>query len=416
MAHQFDVIVIGAGAAGLMCAAKAAELSADVLLIERNERAGRKIMITGKGRCNVTNNCDAQEVIKNTKTNGRFLYSSVYSFTPADTMELFESLGVKLKTERGNRVFPVSDKAVDIVDALVKYTKKSGVKTCTARIKKLIITDGILRGVEDEDGRQYFADKVVIATGGVSYPGTGSTGDGYILARSAGHTIIQPQPSLIPIISYESYCAEMMGLSLKNVTVTLFDKKKNKKLFSELGEMMFTHFGVTGPLILSASSHMDAKKLDNYEIIIDMKPALSEQQLDARILRDFSKQLNRDFINSLSELLPSKMIPVIVKLSGIAPDCKVNQITKEQRADLVHAIKNIKVTPKGLRPVKEAIITSGGVCVKEINPKTMESKLLPGLYFAGEVIDVDAYTGGFNLQIAFSTAQCAAKAICETIY
>ena len=412
MTHQFDVIVVGAGAAGLMCAAKAAELSADVLLIERNERAGRKIMITGKGRCNVTNDCDAQEIIKNTKTNGRFLYSSVYSFTPYDTMELFESLGVKLKTERGNRVFPVSDKAVDIVDALVKYTKQNHVKTCNARIKKLIVEDGVLKGVEDYDGRRYYADKVVIATGGVSYPGTGSTGDGYTLAKSVGHTIIQPQPSLIPIIAEEDYCAKMMGLSLKNVTVTLWDKKKNKKIFSEIGEMLFTHFGVSGPLILSASSHMDAKRISDYEIIIDMKPALSSEQLDARILRDFSKQLNRDFINSLSELLPSKMIPVIVSLSGIEPDRKVNQIKKEERAALVNAIKNIKVTPKGFRPVKEAIITSGGVCVKEINPKTMESKLLPGLYFAGEVIDVDAYTGGFNLQIAFSTAQCAARAVC----
>ncbi len=380
MSHRFDVIVIGAGAAGLMCAACAAENGADVLLIERNERPGRKIMITGKGRCNVTNNCDAQEVIKNTKKNGRFLYSAVSLFDPKDTMALFEKLGVKLKTERGDRVFPVSDKAVDIVDALFKFAKDNGVKICNARIKKLIIENGELSGVEDFNKNRYFANKVVVATGGVSYPITGSTGDGYTLARQAGHTIIEPQPSLIPIVSEESYCADMMGLSLKNVTVTLWDKKKNKKIFSELGEMLFTHFGVSGPLILSASSHMDAKKLENYEITIDMKPALSEQQLDARILRDFSKQLNRDFANSLSELLPSKMIPVIVRLSGIAPGCKVNQVTKEQRARLIKVIKSFKVTPKEFRPVKEAIITSGGVCVKEINPKTMESKIMPGLY------------------------------------
>lgn len=407
MSQKYDVVVVGAGAAGAMAAGTAAQRGLNTVIIERNPRIGRKIMITGKGRCNVTNNCDNPAFINAVKVNGKFLYSAINTFSTQDTMSFFQNLGVPLKTERGNRVFPVSDKSVDIVDALAKFIRTSGAKLVEGRCKALIIKDGAVLGVKLEDGTSLQADNVIVATGGLSYPTTGSAGDGYLLAKQAGHNIVTPTPSLIPIVTNELWCKDLMGLSLKNVTVTLTDVQKNKVLYHEMGEMLFTHFGVSGPLILSASSHMKQENLHNYVIEIDLKPALSVEQLDARLLRDFAKNLNKDFLNSLSELLPRKIIPIMVELSQIDGCEKVNQITKEQRRAFAELIKHLRITPRAFRPIDEAIITSGGVHVKEINPKTMESKLVKGLYFAGEVMDVDAYTGGFNLQIAFSTGALA---------
>lgn len=369
------------------------------------------MLITGKGRCNVTNNCkELNELISNVPVNGRFLYSAFSNFMPSDTVDLMEDMGVPLKCERGNRVFPVSDKAVDIVDALTHYGTDDGAEVIHGRAKELIIEDGTLKGVRTDDGEEIFADSVIVATGGMSYPQTGSTGDGYELARQAGHTIVEPKPSLVPLTAHEGFCSELMGLSLRNVGMKVIDTKKNSKVvFEDFGEMLFTHFGVSGPMVLSASSHLREMEKGRYHILIDLKPALTAEQLDARILRDFSENANRDFINSLGALLPRKLIPVVVRLSGIKSNSKVNQITKEQRRRLVEILKEFKVTVKGFRPIEEAIVTSGGVKVSEINPKTMESKLLPNLFFAGEVIDVDAYTGGFNLQIAFSTGRLAGE-------
>lgn len=409
MANRYDVLVIGAGAAGLMAAGQAAALGKSVLLLEKNERPARKVMITGKGRCNVTNNCDETAFIAQVKTNGRFLYSAVSAFPPRDTITFFEEQGLKLKTERGNRVFPVSDKAVDVVDCLVRYVKEQGVHLVTGTAKSLMIENQAVYGVVLEDGSKIEASSVVVATGGLSYPLTGSTGDGYRLARQAGHTIIEPTPSLVPIVMQEGWCKDVMGLSLKNVTLTVREKGKNKPAFSELGEMLFTHFGVSGPLVLSASSLMDARRITDYTLSIDLKPGLSEEQLDKRLQRDFSINLNKDFINSLGDLLPKKLIPVIVYLCGIAPDTKVNQLTREMRKALVDTIKSVQLSPKEFRPIEEAVITSGGVKVTEVNPKSMQSKLCEGLYFAGEVIDVDAFTGGYNLQIAFSTGVLAGR-------
>ena len=400
------ILIIGAGAAGLM-----AGRGKDVAILERNDKPARKVAITGKGRCNVTNNCkELSELIANVPTNGRFLYSAFSNFMPQDTIDLIEDMGVPLKCERGNRVFPCSDKATDIVDALVHYGTDDGAQIIHGRAKELIIKDGVLKGVRTFDGEEIAADKVIIATGGKSYPLTGSTGDGYELARQAGHTIIEPKPSLVPLNAHEGFCTDLMGLSLRNVTMKVIDtKKKNKIIYDDFGEMLFTHFGVSGPMVLSASSRIRDMEPGRYIISIDLKPALTEEQLDARILRDFSENTNKDFINSLGALLPRKLIPVTVKLSGIRANEKVNQITKEQRHKLVTLLKNFKVTIKSFRPIDEAIVTSGGVKVSEIDPKTMQSKLLPGLYFAGEVIDVDAYTGGFNLQIAFSTGRLAGE-------
>lgn len=402
-----DVLVIGAGAAGMMAAGTAGENGADVILLERNERPGRKVMITGKGRCNVSNNCkDIQSLISNVPTNGRFLYGVFNGWMPSDTVDFFESRGVLLKVERGNRIFPVSDKAVDIVDCLHTYADKNA-RFVQGRATELIIKDGAVKGVKLTDGSVINAEKVIIATGGKSYPQTGSTGDGYSLAQQAGHTIIDPVPSLVPLEAHEGYCSQLMGLSLRNISIRVMDTEKNKKVYEDFGEMLFTHFGVSGPCILSASAHMRNMKKGKYEIYIDLKPALTEEQLDARILRDFSENTNKNFINALDALLPKKLVPVIVKLSHIPMATKVNQITREQRAGLVKLLKNLKVTVTGFRPIDEAIVTSGGVSTKEISPSTMESKLVSGLYFAGEVIDVDAYTGGFNLQIAFSTGRLA---------
>lgn len=412
-----SLLVIGGGAAGLMAAGTASNEGVETIVLERNERPARKVMITGKGRCNVTNNCPSlQELIQNVPRNGRFLYGAFSRFMPSDVMDFFESRGVELKTERGNRVFPVSDNAVDIVDALVSYAK-SRARIMNGRATKLIFENGKVTGVETEDGDIIYADKIIIATGGLSYPGTGSTGDGYKLAKQAGHNITELVPSLVPLEIHEGFCTDLMGLSLRNVATKVVDTESGKTVYSDFGEMLFTHFGVSGPMILSASAHMRNMKSGKYKIYIDLKPALTIEQLDARILRDFSENTNKNFINALNSLLPKKLVPVIVKLSGINLATKVNQITKEQRRKLAELLKGMCVTVTGFRPVSEAIITSGGIDVSQINPKTMESKLAEGLYFAGEVIDADAYTGGFNLQIAFSTGRlaglCAAEKITE---
>lgn len=411
MNNTYDVLVVGAGAAGMLAAGFAARRGKTVALLERNARPGRKLMITGKGRCNVTNNSDNTAVMNAVRSNGRFLYSALSRFGTQDTMRFFETLGVPLKTERGNRVFPESDRAVDIVDALARFAQDSGARLVPeCRCASLLLENGAVRGVKLEGGGELLARAVIVATGGKSYPVTGSTGDGYTLARQAGHSVVPPSPSLIPIVTNEAWCAELMGLSLRNVTVTLTDAaKKGKPLYKELGEMLFTHFGVSGPLILSASSHMSAQHLANYTLHIDMKPALDLEQLDARILRDFSAAPNRDYFNSLSELLPRKLIPIAVRLSGIPGATKVNQITREQRRAFAALLKDICITPERFRPIEEAIVTAGGVTCKEIDPKTMRSKLADGLLFAGEVLDLDAYTGGYNLQIAFCTGVLAGE-------
>lgn len=398
------VIIIGAGAAGLMAACSAGKCGHEVVLIEKNDRFGKKLAITGKGRCNVTNDSPVDELIKNVPVNGRFLYSAFNAFSAYDTMDFFENAGVKLKTERGNRVFPESDKAQDIVNALVSEMKKYNVKAIKDNVVRITTANGAASGVLLSDGKKISAERVIVATGGLSYPTTGSTGDGYKFAKELGHTVTEIKPSLVPLVTEESFPSEMMGLSLKNVAVTLYENGKKK--YSDFGEMLFTHFGVSGPMILSASSHMK-KDVKSYKIEIDLKPALDEAALDKRILRDFEKYAKRDFINSLSDLLPQKMIPVIVKLSGIDERKTVCEITKEERRNLCYILKHLTLNIKDFRPVSEAIITSGGIKISEINPSTMESKIIPGLFFAGEVIDVDAYTGGFNLQIAFSTGYMA---------
>ncbi|MEG2295475.1 MAG: NAD(P)/FAD-dependent oxidoreductase [Oscillospiraceae bacterium] len=400
--NNYDMIVIGAGAAGLISAGFSAKQKQSVLVIEKKAKAGRKVVVTGKGRCNVTNNCDEQTFVRQVKTNGRFLYSAIHAFNTTDTINFFEEQGVPLKTERGNRVFPESDCSLDVVDAMVRFANKNGVKFVNNTAKSLLLENGLLKGVICENGERYYSKKVVIATGGLSYPLTGSTGDGYRMAQEVGHTIVRPIPSLVPIILSEKWCEELMGLSLKNVVVRLLDTKKNKTIFEEIGEMLFTHFGVSGPLILSCSSHMDIQ-VQKYRIFIDLKPALSMEQLDTRILRDFEKYKNKEFSNALDDLLPKKMIPIMIMRSEIDGSTKVHQVTKLQRQKLVELFKSFPLTPVGFRPIDEAIITSGGISTTEINPKTMESKILKGLYFAGEVIDVDAYTGGYNLQIAYCT-------------
>ena len=381
-----------------------------VTVLERNDRPARKVMITGKGRCNVTNNCtELDKLIENVPQNGRFLYSAFSNFMPSDTMELFEDMGVPLKTERGGRVFPVSDKAVDIVDALVSFATDDGAQIVKGRAKELIIENGTVKGAVTYDGEKIFAEKVLIATGGKSYPATGSTGDGYELAKQAGHTVTELKPSLVSLVCHEGFCTDLQGLALKNVSMSVIDSVTNKEIYKDFGEMLFTHFGVSGPMILSAGAHMRNMQRGRYKIYVDMKPGLSYEQLDARILRDFSENNNKNFINSLGGLLPRKMIPVAVKLSGIKPTEKVNQITKEQRHKFAELLKKFKITVNDFSPIEEAIVTSGGVKVSEIDPKTMESKIVKNLYFAGEVIDVDAYTGGFNLQIAFSTGRLAGE-------
>lgn len=398
---NYQVAVIGGGAAGMMAAHIAAGRGKKVCLIERNSYLGKKILITGKGRCNVTNSAPMEDFIANTAVNSSFLYSAFYTFTNDSLMEMLENAGLRLKTERGGRVFPVSDKAADVRDTLQSLAKESGADFIFAEVKKLSKSDdGFLLSTSRGEIR---AESVIIATGGVSYPLTGSTGDGYKFAENFGHSIIEPKASLVPLVTEEKYVYDLMGLSLKNVAVSL--KKNNKEVYSDFGEMLFTHFGMSGPVILSSSSHI--RDDGRYTISIDLKPALDFKTLDNRVLRDFEENKNKDFINSLDNLLPKKLIPVIVKLSGIGEREKVNSITREKRHAFVNLLKNLTFTIKGKRSVAEAIITSGGINVKEIDSSTMQSKLVPGLFFAGEVIDVDAYTGGFNLQIAFSTGYLA---------
>jgi predicted Rossmann fold flavoprotein len=409
-----DAVIIGAGAAGMVAAGFAAKRGLSVVLIERNERPGRKLMITGKGRCNLTNDCDLNEFMNNVPWGGKFLYGSFSRFPPRDVMAFFEGLGVPTKVERGNRVFPQSDKASDIVDALRNFDSRSGVRTIHGRVSRILMLDKNVAGVMLEDGSTVETRNVLVCTGGKSYPTTGSTGDGYGLARQAGHTIMALRPSLVPVETQEVWPQELQGLSLRNVTLEVLDGKHGSSVFKELGEMLFTHYGVTGPLVLSASAHMrDMKLLSDlgYKLRIDLKPALTAIQLDLRLQRDLIKFANRDFINSLGDLLPSKLIPVFAGLSGIPPQVKCNQITKEQRFSTVNLLKGLELTVKGFRPIEEAVITSGGVKLSEINPSTMESKIVKGLYFAGEVLDADAYTGGFNLEIAFSTGFTAGNSV-----
>lgn len=395
-------VVIGGGAAGLMAAAESAKSGNEAVIIEKNLKCARKVMITGKGRCNVTNACfELDELISNVPRNPRFLYSAFSAFMPYDTMAFFEELGVPLKTERGNRVFPVSDKACDIVDALVKNAKNCGVKTFHGTVQNFEISDNRITAVVLDNGEKIECDSVAVCTGGKSYPATGSTGDGYRLAKSVGHTVTDIYPALVPIVCSNNFIPSLQGLSLKNISIKLI--KNGKTVYTDFGEMLFTHFGVSGPVILSASSHMDGKDCSGYTISIDLKPALDFTQLDKRIQRDFSEMHNKDFINSLSKLLPKKIIPVIVSLSGISASKKVNEITRQERHNLVNLIKNFEITVSSLFDIDAAVITRGGISVKEIDPKTMKSKIIDNLSFAGEVIDVDAYTGGFNLQIAFST-------------
>lgn len=402
---MIDTIIIGGGAAGCFAAVWAARFGKQVLVFEKNERPGRKLRITGKGRCNVTNNSSAEEHMMNIPVNPRFLYSAFSAFDAESTIGFFEELGVPLKTERGNRVFPVSDNANDIADALEHEMKRLGVRIINGRVTKILTENGEISGVR-ANGEEYRSRSVLIACGGKSYPATGSTGDGYKLAAALGHNVTELKPSLVPLVSPDKFCAEMMGLSLRNVTLTLYDGKK--EIFSELGEMLFTHFGVSGPLALSASSHIKVMEQNRYSLKIDLKPGLSPEKLDDRIRRDFAENLNRDFINGIRKLLPAKLIPIVARLAEIPPEQKINSVSKEQRRRLGELIKAFPVRISGFRPLDEAIITSGGISVKEIDPKTMESKLVKGLFFAGEVIDTDAYTGGFNLQIAFSTAYSAA--------
>ena len=407
--NGYDLIVIGAGAAGMMAAGTAAGEGARVLLLEKNARPGRKLMITGKGRCNVTNHCAPQEVIANVVTNGRFLYSAVSQFPPEETMRFFEALGVALKTERGNRVFPVSDRASEIVDALVRFVRRSGAVLQQEAAHTLWLEGGELRGVTGASGERYPAGKVLVACGGMSYPGTGSDGTGYRLAKQAGHTIVPLRPSLVPVVSADGDCAAMQGLSLRNCAVQVYDRKTGKPVYTDFGELLFTHFGLSGPVVLSAGSHIREMAPGRYVFRIDLKPALSFEKLDARLVRDFEAGPNRDFLHVLEGLLPRKMVPVAARRAEIDLHVKCHSVTREQRRGLVTLLKDFTVPVEGFRPIAEAIVTAGGVSVKEVSPKTMESKLCPGLYFAGEVLDVDAYTGGFNLQIAFSTGRLAGK-------
>ena len=406
MTNKFDAVIVGGGAAGMMAAITAAEQGKAVLLLEKNDKLGRKIRITGKGRCNVTNNCEPRAVIESTPGNGRFLFSSVQAFAPEDTMRFFEELGVPLKTERGNRVFPVSDNAHDIADAMAQRLKALKVPVVQGCVRRVLTGENAVVGVET-DQETYYAPAVLLACGGASYPGTGSNGDGARLAAGVGHTVTPLRPSLVALESGDPDCPAMQGLSLRNCGVTILDNKKRKALYTDFGELLFTHFGLSGPTILSASAHMRDMAPGRYTVVLDLKPALTPEQLDQRLLRDLEKNKNKNFSNALDELLPQKMIPVVIRRSGIPPEEKCNTVTRVQRAALLEVLKHFAVEISGFSPLSGAIVTSGGVSVKEIDPKTMQSKKISGLYFAGEIIDVDAYTGGFNLQIAFSTGHAA---------
>ena len=411
------VIVIGGGPAGMMSAISSAENGNDVTIIEKMQSLGRKLLITGKGRCNITSSLDMDEFIKNIPGNGMFLYSAFKNYTHQDIIKLLKEEGLEVKEERGNRIFPVTDKSLDVLKCFEKKLKSLNANIIlNTKVKEILVEDNIVKGVKTEK-EIINADKVILATGGKSYPLTGSTGDGYVMAQKLGHTVTKINPSLVPLETFDKEtCKNLQGLSLKNVQIELIDKNKNKVIYEDFGEMLFTHFGVSGPTILSSSAHLvrykNIQQLFNENKIslkIDFKPALSEEKLNDRILRDFNEEKNKMFRNSLDKLLPQKLIPTIIKISGIDPNKKVNEITKIERKNLVKLLKNFEITIKGFRSIDEAIITSGGIKIKEINPKTMESKIIKGLYFAGEIIDVDAYTGGFNLQIAYSTGYTAGK-------
>lgn len=405
-----SIFVVGGGAAGMMAAITAAENGAQVTLLERNDRLGKKLYITGKGRCNVTNDCAPEDFFQNVPRNPRFLYSAIYAFPPREVMAWFEARGCALKTERGNRVFPQSDKSASVIDALRAELRRLGVRVLQERALDIVTQDGAVCGIET-DGGFHKTERVILATGGCSYPQTGSTGDGYRMLEKLGHTIVPPVGSLVPLVEKGYDCKQMQGLALKNVTLRLVNQK-GKTVFEEFGELLFTHFGLSGPVVLSASAHMNEK--DSYTVLLDLKPALDEQKLDLRLLRDFEKFQNRDFENALVELLPKSMIPVIVRRSGIPAEEKVHSITREQRRALLELMKRFPVEIACKAPVEEAIVTSGGVKVSEIEPGTMQSKRVHGLYAAGELLDVDAYTGGFNLQIAWATGRAAGlAAACE---
>lgn len=410
--EKIKVLVIGAGPAGMMAAGAAAENGADVVIVEKNQRVGRKLAITGKGRCNITNFCDNETFIAHVTANPRFLYSAINRFSCYDTVAFFEDQGLATKVERGNRVFPVSDKAMDVVDTLYEYLTELGVQIVHQEVKGLLIVNGSVKGVRFQD-RDLLADKVIVTCGGMSYRATGSTGDGYTFAKSAGHTITPLLPSLVPLTAEDEDIPELQGLSLKNVRLSVIDNTTDKEVYSDMGEMLFTHFGISGPLVLSASAHMRAMSPGRYTAYIDLKPALDDFTLDKRILRDFAEFANKDIINSLGKLLPKKLIPIIIDRAGIAPHTKCNTVTAFQRQSLLSQIKHFSVRIHAFRPINEAIVTHGGVDVKDIDPRSMESKLIDGLYFAGEVLDLDAYTGGFNLQIAYCTGRLAGESAAQ---
>ncbi len=411
-------LIIGGGPAGMMAAISAAEENEEVVLIEKNSTLGRKLLITGKGRCNITSSIAIEDFIKNVPGNGRFLYSAFSNFSNQDIIDLMKKNGVEVKEERGNRIFPVTDKAQSVLDAFINEIRKhKNIKVMlNCKVKSIMQKDGIAIGALLESGEKVYSDRVILATGGKSYPLTGSTGDGYKMAKEVGHTVVDARGSLVPIKADTDICQRLQGLSLRNVKIAFIDKDKSKEIYDDFGEMLFTHFGVSGPTILSGSAHLlrykdvDSKIKERSIVLkIDLKPALSEEELDKRVLRDFEEFKNKEFKNSLEKLLPKKMIDVVIDLSGIDRYKKVNEITKEERLSLVKLLKDFEITIDGFRPVEEAIVTAGGVSIKEINPKTMESKIVSGLFFAGEIIDVDAYTGGFNLQIAYSTGYTAGK-------
>lgn len=409
-----DVIIIGAGPAGMMAAGAAAEHGAKVLLIEKNQKVGRKLAITGKGRCNITNYCDTDEFIANITSNPRFMYSAINRFSCYDTVVFFENLGLKTKVERGNRVFPVSDRALDVVDALYSYLVSLGVDIVQAEVKGLIITDNRIRGVKLSDS-EILADAVIVACGGLSYKATGSTGDGYAFAKYAGHTVTPLIPSLVPLVSEDEDILDLQGLTLKNIAIRVVENNSNKEIYKDFGEMLFTHFGLSGPIVLSASAHMRSMSPGCYSVCVDLKPALDCETLDKRILRDFSELANKDIINAMTKLLPKKMIPVVLARAGIDEHIKCNAVTAAQRLALLTVLKTFVIRIHSFRPLNEAIVTHGGVDVNEISPRTMESKLVSGLYFAGEVLDLDAYTGGFNLQIAYSTGRLAGESAAASV-
>ena len=410
-----NVIVIGGGPAGMMAAITAAEYGNNVTIIEKNSDFGKKLLITGKGRCNITSSLYMSEFIKNTPGNGQFLYSAFQNYTNTDIIDFLKNQGLEVKEERGNRIFPVTDKSIDVLNCFKSKINELKIKKLfNTRVQKILVQNGEVLGVRTEK-EIIQTDKIILATGGKSYPLTGSTGDGYLIAKNIGHKVTEIRPSLVPLVIYEkNECKEMQGLSLRNVGIKIIDESKNKLIYEDFGEMIFTHFGISGPTILSGSAHfVRYKEIDNLmkeqkiKLQMDLKPALTEEQLDERILRDFKEFKNKQFKHALDKLLPQKMIPIVIEKTKINEEKRVNEITKEERRNLVKVLKKFELTIKDFRPVEEAIITSGGINIKEINPKTMESKLVKGLYFAGEIIDVDSYTGGFNLQIAYSTGYTA---------